>query len=570
MGNLSNLYVSQSYQSLIHLATNNTASDTLIELQDGLGNGLEISVNTSGDISASGELSTRDLRIEGETHITGGVDINTFFTSSTEAYLNQTDPYFTETIKVIGSYSAAGGLPPTINDVKVGWLCNGQSVDNGIVTAVSGSGTGDVLVTVGGEYPQIGHTYSFSGVVTNPVRITGSLEINGDAYVTGTIHAYEIITTIESASVILSSGSNVIGDEITDTQTIVGQTTISGSLILTGNQINIGDLFVTNEISSSTINGLGNATLYSQSVDLSINSLSQSFDGTITNLSASIDSRLDYLEGPFSASVDFRLDQLETDTGSQDQRLDSLEAFTSSQDNINSGYNAFTQSTDQRLNSIEEFTSSLVTDFVTDVEYSASIAVVTGSLITQIDTKLDSASFDNWTGSVFTPFSSSVDSRINTTNSNLTALSSSVAVTAAAQQFEINTLSSYTGSYATTGSNTFIGSNTFSGSVNGQVIPLTITSLTASMDCSQGNFFTLTLPIGSTQLQASNIISGETITLRTIQPSAGYGQLTVNNTIKTPFNTPIALTNQIDAEDILTFVSFDNVALYGVSTLNFV
>ena len=57
MGSLSNLYISQSYQSLIHLATNNTASATLIGLQDGLGNSIGISVNTGGNLYLSGSLT---------------------------------------------------------------------------------------------------------------------------------------------------------------------------------------------------------------------------------------------------------------------------------------------------------------------------------------------------------------------------------------------------------------------------------------------------------------------------------------------------------------------------------
>ena len=57
MGSLSNLYISQSYQSLIHLETNNTASATLIGLQDGLGNSIGVSVNTGGNLYLSGSLS---------------------------------------------------------------------------------------------------------------------------------------------------------------------------------------------------------------------------------------------------------------------------------------------------------------------------------------------------------------------------------------------------------------------------------------------------------------------------------------------------------------------------------
>lgn len=57
MGNLSNLYISQSFQSLIHLGTNNTASATLIGLEDGYGNPIGVSVNTAGDLSLSGSFT---------------------------------------------------------------------------------------------------------------------------------------------------------------------------------------------------------------------------------------------------------------------------------------------------------------------------------------------------------------------------------------------------------------------------------------------------------------------------------------------------------------------------------
>lgn len=57
MGNLSNLYISQSFQSLIHLGTNDTASANLIGLEDGYGNPIGISVNTAGDLHISGTFT---------------------------------------------------------------------------------------------------------------------------------------------------------------------------------------------------------------------------------------------------------------------------------------------------------------------------------------------------------------------------------------------------------------------------------------------------------------------------------------------------------------------------------
>ena len=57
MGNLSSQYISQSFQSLLHLGSDTTASATLTALQDGFGNGIGISVNTAGDLKLNGALS---------------------------------------------------------------------------------------------------------------------------------------------------------------------------------------------------------------------------------------------------------------------------------------------------------------------------------------------------------------------------------------------------------------------------------------------------------------------------------------------------------------------------------
>ena len=58
MGNLSNLYISQSYQSLIHLGNDSFVSSSLVGLQDGLGNSIGVAVNSAGDLSISGSLTS--------------------------------------------------------------------------------------------------------------------------------------------------------------------------------------------------------------------------------------------------------------------------------------------------------------------------------------------------------------------------------------------------------------------------------------------------------------------------------------------------------------------------------
>ncbi len=68
MGSLSNLYISQSFQSLIHLGNETSASSTQVELQDGVGAGLGIYVNNAGDVTIDGALIVSGtFDIEGKT-----------------------------------------------------------------------------------------------------------------------------------------------------------------------------------------------------------------------------------------------------------------------------------------------------------------------------------------------------------------------------------------------------------------------------------------------------------------------------------------------------------------------
>ena len=419
MGSLSNLYVSQSYQSILHLGTDTSffpvgapATTGYVTVQDGLGYNAGFAISSSGDMFFSQSIIVdKNLSVNQNLDVDGNLIIS-------------------------GTFDIEGKV--TVNDnVRI----NGNLEVSGATTL-----TGSLVVS--------------NAITASNMFITNNLSVSG------TINAYEIITTIESSSVIFSSGSNILGDSILDTQTLNGTIIMSGSSSLTGSMGISANLNVKGEISSSTINGIGNVTLYS----------------------ASVNSRLVYLEGPFSTSVDLRLDQLEA------------------------------------------FSSSLQADFATQVELTQTASF----LQNQINQKLNTSSFNAYTQSTNT---------------------------------RIDTLASFTGSYATTGSNTFIGNEIFSGSVRGVVIPLTITSQTASIDCSLGNFFTLTLVSSSaTNLQATNIQPGETIGLRITQPSSGYGTVTTyGGTIKFPQAFPYNATPLASAVDILSFQSYDSSSLYGVA-----
>jgi hypothetical protein len=630
MGSLSNLYISQSYQSLLHFGNNTSASATLVEIQDGVGTGLGVYLNTTGSISASNTITTNNLIVNNSTELTGVFDLDTYFTASTIGYTNSTQPFFTDTVFVTGSYPL-GGYPPSIADVEVGWIGNGINVTNGIVTAVSQSVSG-YYITMAGQFPQISQSYRFTGrisptakitgslevsenlivsgtfdiegkvVVNDNVRINGNLEVSGsqrntgslfvsnaissstitgignvtafsqslyaeftnleiytsslraaftasgvntiftnditasnvevrnNLNVVGTLTANKIVTLIESASVIYSSGSNILGDEITDTQTLIGSVIVSGSGALTGSMGITGNLSVGGNISSSTISGIGNVTTYSQSVD----------------------ARLDFLEGPFSTSVDSRLDSLENFTASTfntfsqsvDARLDVVEATASL-------YIPFSQSVDFRLDELENWSSSLQTNFATTTELTQTASF----LQNQINQRLFTSSFNSYT--------SSTNSRLNNLESTTASLNISIANL---NSFSASLLGLNTSSLATTGSNTFVGRQTYSSSIVGGVVELSVVANTATMDCSLGNFFTLSLTTSSVNLVPTNIQRGQTITLRITQNATSPGSVTYPTSIKLPSSAPYVATAITSAVDILTFVSYDTSSLFAVAT----
>jgi cytoskeletal protein CcmA (bactofilin family) len=643
MGSLANQYISQSYTSLIHLGNDTTASATLTELQDGLGNGLGISVNTLGDISASNTITTNNLVVNNSTELTGIFDLDTYFSASTPSYINSTQPFFTDTVYVTGSYQS-GTYPPSIADVQVGWIGNGINVTNGLVTAVSQSIDG-YYITMAGEFPQIAQSYTFTGGISQTARITGSLEVsenliisgtfdiegkvtindnvrvNGDLEVSGsqrntgslfvsneissstingignvtdfsqslwaefnnienytsslraaftasgvdtiftnditasnievrndlnvagTLFASKVVTLIESSSIIYSSGSNILGDETSDTQTLVGDVIMSGSASLTGSMGISNDLNVLGNISSSTISGIGNVTTYSQSVDARLD-IVEATASLYVPFSQSVDSRLDFLEGPFSSSVS--------------QEIVTLQLFTASVGLVTTAsFQAFTASTNQRLNSLEVASSSLQTFSSSALISIANLNTTTASLNTSVNAlNISTVSLNS--------FSASTLIRLN----NLETTSASVNNSIANINVATESLQSKTGSYATTGSNTFIGNEVFSGSVRGVVVPLSIASSTASMDCSLGNFFTLTLAgAATTRLVASNIQPGETITLKILQP-ATTGSLTYPSYIKFPNLLAYSASAISGATDIITFVTYDTTNLFAASTKN--
>jgi hypothetical protein len=107
-----------------------------------------------------------------------------------------------------------------------------------------------------------------------------------------------------------------------------------------------------------------------------------------------------------------------------------------------------------------------------------------------------------------------------------------------------------------------------SSSLVGEVLTLPTSSGTASMDCSQGNFFTLTLSGSYTlHLSASNIQPGQTINLRITQPTTS-GSLSYGSAFKFAGGIPYTASSTGSVVDIISFISFDSSTLYGSAIKN--
>lgn len=191
--------------------------------------------------------------------------------------------------------------------------------------------------------------------------------------------------------------------------------------------------------------------------------------------------------------------------------------------------------------------------------------VITGSL-----TVSGSSTFTNIGPSVFSGSVSSTQgftgSLQGTASISLTAsFAQGYVLSSSTSSFVLNT---QTGSFAGTGSAAFTGNQIVTGSTRGNVTTLSITSNTASMDLSVGNFFTLQLVSGSnTRINPSNILPGQTsiLTLYT----TGSATVSFPSSVKQPSGSTYIPTTS-SGVDILTLASVDSSTLYVVAVKNLI
>jgi len=159
-----------------------------------------------------------------------------------------------------------------------------------------------------------------SYATTGSNTFVGNQTITGNLSVSGVISASILHVQTETASVIYSSGSNQLGDELTDIQTLSGSVKIQGQLLINGIPLSSGS----GTIDTGSLVNTASFNAYTSSTNLRLNSLE-------TN----------------SASVNVSISNLNTTTASLNTSITNLNAFSASQRGLNgtfatTGSNTFT------------------------------------------------------------------------------------------------------------------------------------------------------------------------------------------------------------------------------------
>ena len=213
---------------------------------------------TSGSITISGSIASASYATNAE--LLDGLDSTAFATtgaySATSASLYATSASLSATS---GSLSAtSGSLSATSGSLSAtsGSLSTASGSFNTRVTAleVTGSALSSSLLTVSGSgYATSGSLSTASGsfdsrvatieskyattgsnTFTSTQVVSGSILQSGSFTTTGTIIAQTINVQTVTSSVVYSSGSNVFGNSIGNSQTFTGSVLITGSLTIAG------------------------------------------------------------------------------------------------------------------------------------------------------------------------------------------------------------------------------------------------------------------------------------------------------------------------------------------------
>jgi len=481
MGNLSNLYVSKSFQSLIHLGTDSSATSTLTTLQDGLGNSIGIEVSTAGNLYLSGSL-TASLE---QGYVLVGNSAGKTSAFATSSLVTNINTGSLVTTSSFNSYTAS-------TDSSINQL-NASSASQQISINALNTNSGSVNSSI----TQLNASSASQQISINALNAATS------SYVTSAITASSLVTASFSGNTLtFRKGDNttfgIVIPDVSGSTINTGSFATTGSNTFTGNQEINGQLIVDTGGNQFILRSGGSgSTIFSQNASSKTLQLFQIEDATGIDIFTNVN---------ISANLTASLQQGYVWVGNSAGRTTTV-ATSSFGTTINTGsftttssFNSYTASTDSSISQLNASSASQQISINNLNTTTASLLIETQNL------ELFSAS-------------------VLVSISNLNASSAS-------QQISINALNAATSSYLTssadiTSLNAFTASqlninsgyNTFTSSANQRLSSLETTSASVNTSISALNTFS-----SSTLVSLTNINSA-TASLNT---SASLGLVTAS------------------------------------------
>jgi uncharacterized coiled-coil protein SlyX len=225
-----------------------------------------------------------------------------------------------------------------------------------------------------------------------------------------------------------------------------------------------------------------------------------------------------------------------------------------------SSFNAYTSSTNTRLTNIEATTASLLIE-TSNLETFSSSALISLS------------NLNTFTSSQNTLNGTFARTGSNSFVGNQTITGSLILSSSADVELQVIGNTIITGSLILSSSAPtelqVIGNSVFTGSAFGNVVSMSITSNTASMDLSLGNYFTLTLAnTATTHISASNVQPGTSATL--VITTGTNSSASLAPTMLQPSGSSYSATLGSAKKDVLSIVSVATGVPFVVSTKNMV
>jgi hypothetical protein len=266
MGSLSSLYISQSYQSLTHLGTNNALSvGTMTELQDGIGQSLNISFDGT-NISSSGNIFAANLT--GSSFSTGS-----FATTGSNTFVGvQTITGSNGVLKYSGTNLADTSLASIHANDENPWLerfyNDTFSKTNSVMSyfgwndgrfVFHNDSTQSIGLQVNGYYAENGLlVYSDKVAFVNNIEVTGSIKTNGNITWAGNSFNSSLTGSLYFSA--LNGGTLHLNDDGGEGDVVIGYIGSAGKLKVNTDTEISGNLYISGNVYATNLTGSTIAT----------------------------------------------------------------------------------------------------------------------------------------------------------------------------------------------------------------------------------------------------------------------------------------------------------------------